>query len=258
MKIIAIVQARTGSTRLPAKVLRPLCGAPMLTRELERIQRAKLINALVVATTDKVEDSAIVHIAKSIGCEVFLGDEKDVLDRFYHAAKEHGATVVVRLTGDCPLHDPDVIDETVQHFLNANGALDYTSTPRNYPEGLDCEVFTFKALEHAWGNAVLLSEREHVTPYIKNHPELFVTDIWESAGDDFAHLHWSVDTEQDFQFVEAVYNKLFELNPTFNKDDVLALLAENPSLGLLNAGSTGYEGLAKSLEEDNAFLHSST
>ena len=257
MSIVGIVQARTGSTRLPGKVLRLLQGAPMLSRELERLQRSRLMDTLVVATTNKEEDTAIVPITESLGCEVFLGSESDVLDRFYHAAKEYGATVVVRLTGDCPLHDPEVIDETIQHFLDAHGALDYTSTPRNYPEGLDCEVFTFAALEHAWKHATLPSEREHVTPYIKNHTELFTADLWVSGREDNATLHWSVDTEEDFRFVEAVYRALYELNPSFGKDEVLALLTEKPELTLINTGGTGYEGLAKSLEEDDAFLHPS-
>lgn len=257
MNIVAIVQARTGSTRLPGKVLRLIQGAPMLSRQLERVQRSRLVDLLVGATTNKEEDAALVPIIESVGCKVFLGSESDVLDRFYHAAKEHDAGVVVRLTGDCPLHDPEVIDETIQHFLDAHGALDYTSTPRNYPEGLDCEVFTFAALEHAWKHATLPSEREHVTPYIKNHTELFAADSWVSGGEDNASLHWSVDTEEDFRFVEAVYRELHEIHPAFGKNEVLALLTEKPELTRINTGGTGYEGLAKSLEEDDAFLHPS-
>ena len=252
-KVVGIIQARIGSTRLPGKILKPILGEPMLKRMLKRVKRAKKLDAIVVATTDKQEDDASAELAKKCGVKVFRGSEQDVLDRFYKASKEAGADIVVRLTGDCVLHDQTVIDEVIQRFVEKK--VDYTSTPSNYPEGLDTEVFTFSALERAWKEAKLPSEREHVTPYIRNHPELFRLDEkWEKGNSDNSRMHWSVDTEQDFNFVTKIFEQLYLTNPSFNKDDVLALLAEHPEYLEINKGGTGYEGLAKSLEEDKKFL----
>lgn len=253
MRTVAIIQARAGSTRLRGKVLRELHGKPMLAHQIERVLRSKRIHAVVVATTAKREDDPVAELAHSLGVSTFRGEEHDVLDRFYRAAKEHSAGIIVRLTGDCPLTDPEVIDQVLSHFEESEMPLDYTSTPRNYPEGLDCEVFTFAALEAAWKDAVLPSEREHVTPFIKNHPEKFVCNAWVSGGRDNSSMHWSVDTKEDFHFVEAVYRALYDSNPTFGYRDVLAMLEAQPELLALNVGGTGYEGLAKSLEEDEAF-----
>lgn len=253
MKTVAVIQARTGSTRLQGKVLRVLHGKPMLAHQIERTRRSLHIDTVVVATTTKREDDPVAKLARALGVSVFRGDEHDVLDRFYRAAKEHDAGIVVRLTGDCPLSDPLVIDHVLTHFESTSIPLDYTSTPRNYPEGLDCEVFTFATLEAAWKEAKLPSEREHVTPFIKNHPERFVCDIWKSGERDDSSMHWSVDTEADFRFIEAVYAALYDANPTFGYKDVLALFTARPELFMVNAGGTGYEGLAKSLKEDEAF-----
>lgn len=249
--VVVIVQARVGSTRLPRKVLRPLAGKPMLERELERIKKAKRIDAFVLATTQKPEDDVIVEIAKRAGFACFRGSESDVLDRYYQAAKGAKAEVIVRVTGDCPLHDPEVVDLVVDRFLEKG--VDYAKTPENYPEGLDTEVFSFAALETAWKEAKLPSEREHVTPFIRNHPDRFRIDVpWKSGDPDHAHYHWSVDTEQDLRFVEAIYEH-FGSDTLFHMNDILSLLAEKPELSDINRGGTGYEGLAKSLREDEEF-----
>lgn len=248
--IVAIIQARTGSTRLPGKALRMLSGKSMLERELERLKKATRVDAFIVATTQKSEDDVIVEIAKRAGFPCFRGSERDVLDRYYHAAKEAGADTIVRVTGDCPLHDPEVVDLVVDRFLERG--VDYAKTPENYPEGLDTEVFSFAALETAWKEAKLPSEREHVTPYIRNHPDRFRIDVpWKSGDPDHAHYHWSVDTERDFRLVEAVYAHFGDA--MFHMKDVLALLEERPELLEINKGGTGYEGLDKSLQEDEEF-----
>lgn len=247
--IVAIIQARVGSTRLPGKVLMPILGEPMLARMIERIKRTKMLDAIIVATTDTYEDDATAELVKKCGVQVFRGDENDVLDRFYKAGKEAGADTVVRLTGDCVLHDPQVIDEVIGRFVEKK--VDYTGTPKNYPEGLDTEVFTFSALERAWKEAKLPSEREHVTPYIKNHPELFrIDEKWENDIGDYSRMHWSVDTQADFDFVTKIFEQLYPMNPSFTKDDILALLVEHPEYLQINKGGTGYEGLTKSLKED--------
>ena len=221
-------------------------------RMIERVKRAEKIDAIVVATTDKPEDNAVAELAQECGVGAFRGDENDVLDRFYKAAKEAGANIVVRLTGDCPLHDPSVIDEVIQHFLS--NKIDYAHTPANYPEGLDTEVFSFDALERAAREAKLPSEREHVTLYIRNHPELFRIDgEWKNGDSEYSTMHWSVDTQADFDFATKIYEQLYTTNQRFNKDDVLALLAQHPELLEINKGGTGYEGLTKSLKEDEEY-----
>jgi len=252
MRTVAIIQARMGSARLPGKILKPLFGEPMLARMIERVKRAKRIDEVVLATSDTPEDDATAELGRTCEVNVFRGAEKDVLDRFYKAAKEASADVVVRLTGDCPLHDPAVIDEVVEHFLKTN--VDYTRSPANYPEGVDTEVFSFSALERAWRDAKLPSECEHVTPYIRNHPDLFRVDgEWTSGGGNHSAMHWSVDTQDDFDFATQVFEQLYPVNSRFTMQDVLALIARKPELLEINKGGTGYEGLAKSLKEDEAF-----
>lgn len=256
-KTIAIIQARTGSTRLPGKVLKPVLGEPMLARMLERVKRATSFNTIIVATSDKPGDGAIVALATRCGVRVFRGSERDVLDRCYRAAKEAGAvadTTIVFLTGDCPLHDPAVIDESIEHFNDANDVFAFAGTPANYPEGLDTDIFAFSALEEAWKHAKLHSEREHLSQYLKNHPERFHALPWTVGERDDSRMHWSVDTTRDFDFVTKVFERLYPANPRFNKDDILALLARQPELQEINKGGTGYEGLAKSLEEDKKLL----
>lgn len=236
-----------GSTRLPGKILKPILGKPMLAHEIERLKTSKKIDSIILATTDKVEDNATAALGKECGILVFRGSEEDVLDRYYHAAKEASADVVVRVTGDCPLHGGAVIDEVVEHFLNVG--VDYSIY---VPEGLDTEVFTFAALERAWKEAKLPSEREHVTLYIQNHPEIFHLDsLWSREWEPL--MHWSVDSQADFNFITKIYEALYPSNPLFTKDDVLAFLREKPALLEINKGGTGYEGLAKSLVEDDTW-----
>ena len=251
MRTVAIIQARVGSMRLPGKILKPLLGEPVLARMLERVKRAKKLDMIVVATTDRPEDDATAELAKKCGVQVFRGSEQDVLDRFYRAATEAHADTVVRLTGDCVLHDPQVIDEVVERFFGKK--LDYTSTPANYPEGLDTEVFSFFALEEAASKAAMPSEREHVTLYIRNHPERFTSEPWQEGEGDNSRMHWSVDTQADFDFVTKIFEQLYPINQSFTKDDVLVLLARHPELLDIHNVGTGYEGLAKSLEEDEKF-----
>ncbi len=244
--IAAIIQARTGSTRLPRKTLMPILGKPMLEWQIQRLQRAKTIEAIVIATTGSPEDDTIETVAKRLDVTCFRGSERDVLDRYYQAAKKIGADTVVRITGDCPLHDPVVVDLVVEHFQKAD--VDYANMPENYPEGLDTEVFTFAALDRAWREAKLPSEREHVTPYIRNHPEFFHIDPpWSEGSGDYRSYHWSVDTEADFRFVKVVYQRL---GGAADKNAVLDLLTKDPELMEINKGGTGYEGLERSLKED--------
>ena len=248
-KVVLIVQARMGSTRLPAKIHKPILGKPMLQRELERLTKAKKANVVIVATSTDPADDLVIDIAKAAGVQSFRGDEKDVLDRYYQAAKAADATLVVRATGDCPLQDPHVIDEVIERYFATD--VDYTKQPENYPEGLDTEAFSFAALEASWKEAKLPSEREHVTLFIRNHPERFKLDEWRNGDSDYSSMHWSVDTAADFEFATKVYEYLGE--SMFHKEDVLAVLGKHPELLEINKGGTGFEGLAKSLKEDEAW-----
>lgn len=251
--IVCIIQARTDSTRLLGKVVKLILGRPMLALQIERIKRSSYINKIIVATTIKKEDDQIEFLAKEANVLCFRGSEIDVLDRYYQIAKEVGADIVVRITGDCPLSDPKVIDETIDYFLKNIRDIDYTSKPTNYPEGLDVEVFSFSALERAWKEGLKPSEREHVTPYIYTHPEIFRVRTWKSGQEDFSKMHWSVDTPEDFIFVTKIFEKLYPQNSYFSKNDVIGFLLENKELLDINRGGTGSEGYVKSQEEDKLF-----
>lgn len=253
MSVLAILQARASSTRLPGKVLKPLLGEPMLIRQLERVQRCRLIDKLVVATSVDSSDDALIDVLSKAGVANFRGSLDDVLERFYQAAKPYQPEHVVRLTGDCPLADPTLIDEAINAHL-ASGA-DYTSTALNptYPDGLDVEVIRFAALERAWRESILPSEREHVTPYIYHHPELFRLKSVEQA-ENMSGLRWTVDEPADFVFVERVYAELYSINPSFAMNDVLALLKKRPEFMGINAQFERNDGLKKSLLADNKLL----
>ncbi|MDD4477062.1 MAG: ElyC/SanA/YdcF family protein [Patescibacteria group bacterium] len=256
--IVCIIQARMGSTRLPGKVLKFILEKPMLYRQIERVKRANTIDKIIIATTINKEDDIVASTAREAGVDCFRGSEADVLDRYYHAAKLAKADIIVRLTGDCPLSDPDVIDETVGYFLKYAKDLDYASKPVNYPEGLDVEVFTFTALERSWKDGKKISEREHVTPFIYTHPEIFRIGVaQQSGGKDYSKMHWSVDTAEDFVFVTNIFEALYRKNPFFSKDDIIKFLKNHPELLFINKGGTGYEGYKKSLKEDKVFQNKS-
>lgn len=250
-KIVAIIQARMGSTRLPGKVLKDICGKPMLWYVIERVKRAKLINEIVVATTTNVEDDEIIKIAEQCGVKTFRGSKDDVLDRYYQAAKEFEADIIVRITADCPLIDSEIIDKTVEFFLK--GDFDYVSNTvkPTFPDGLDVEVFSFGALKEAWENATKLSEREHVTPYIRRNPEKFKIGSFE-AEHDLSHLRWTVDREEDLRFVREVYKRIGK--EIFHMQDVLELLRKHPELAEINRGIKRNEGYEKSLREDREIV----
>jgi spore coat polysaccharide biosynthesis protein SpsF len=232
LKVVAIVQARMGSTRLPGKVLKDLEGKTVLTRVTERLRRSTLINELLVATTDSPADDAIVQECRRCSVPVFRGDENDVLDRYFRAAQLSKAEVVVRITADCPLIDPEVTDKTIGAFLAEKPAYASNCVVRTYPRGLDTEVMTVQALERAWRMANQRHEREHVTPYIYEHPNEFKI-VSVTAEEDFSHHRWTVDTPEDLEFVRAIYSRL-ENKDAFRGPDVLELLNREPALMELN------------------------
>lgn len=230
---VAIIQARMGSTRLPGKVLRPLAGRPMLEHVIERVRRAARVDEVLVATTTNPEDAEIMALCQELGCASFRGDEQDVLDRYYQAARASAATVVVRITSDCPLIDPAIIDEVLT-VLVKSGA-DYASNiapTRTFPRGLDTEAFTFTTLERCWREASEPASREHVTAYIYRHPERFRLAGVTHEGDESAH-RWTVDTAEDYALAGRLCTH-FGHN-RFGWQEALAAVEAHPEWTGLNA-----------------------
>ena len=249
MQTLAILQARMSSSRLPGKVGKEILGKPMLARQIERLLHARTIEKLVVATSTNAEDDAVAAIAASAGVECFRGSLDDVLDRFYQCALHHHPQWVIRLTGDCPLADWRIID-AVTAFAIAGG-YDYASNARetSFPDGLDAEVVRFDALETAWREARLESDREHVLPFIHRQPDRFRTGDYK-YHEDLSDMRWTVDEPADLEFVRAVYADLYPANPDFGFEDILRLIARKPGLSSINGGIPRNEGYLKSLLRD--------
>ena len=245
--ILAIIQARSSSSRLPGKVLKPILGKPMIIHELERLQRSKRIDKIVLATSQDKSDDALADIVVKSGVEVYRGSLDDVLDRYYQCAKAYQPTHVVRITGDCPVIDWRVVDAVIKKHLEERN--DYTNETGRFPDGLDTEVFLFSALKIAWENANLMSEREHVTLYIKNHPESFKIGKLDSELD-LSRMRWTVDEPQDLELIQQIYGALYLSNTDFAMQDILRLFERQPELFTINQGIQRNEGLLKSLRED--------
>ena len=243
--ILAVLQARVSSSRLPGKVLKPILGEPMLSRQTERVLRTERIDKLVIATTAETSDDPIEQLCGELGVRCFRGSTDDVLDRVYRAAVTFKPQTVVRITGDCPLFDPVLADAIIDH--HSRSGADFTSNALNptFPDGLDVEVVQMKSLQEAWGEAEKISDREHVMPFICNHPERFRIESYTSSPD-LSSLRWTVDEPEDFAFICRVYEELYPNNPAFTTTDVLELLGRNPDLKALNAKITRNEGFTKS------------
>lgn len=251
--ILAVLQARVSSTRLPGKVLKPIMGVPMILRQIERITRVKSIDKLVVATSKDKTDLPLAELCEKHNINCFRGELNDVLDRFYHVAKQYNPEHIVRLTGDCPLADPQLIDQVIAYYLN--GDFDYVSNTikPTYPDGLDVEIFNFPSLESAWREAILPSQREHVTPFLYQHPERFKIGSFKNDID-LSDLRWTVDESADFALVSKIYEGLYPINPYFVTTDILDFLDKNSELKRVNAHHSRNEGYLKSLNKDELFL----
>lgn len=251
--IVAILQARMQSTRLPGKVMMKILGKPMLALQLERIACCNNIDKLVVATSKQQADDSIAVLCETLGVACYRGSLHDVLDRYYRAAAHYAATHVVRLTGDCPLCEPAVIDETIN--LHLGERRDYTSNfhPACFPDGLDIEVFRYEVLEAAWQRAKLPSHREHVTAYIHQNPGVFNLGSYTQSTN-LSNLRWTVDEAEDFEFVTHIYEALYPTKHDFTCDDILNYCKDNPDISRLNRKYTRNEGMIKSLQEDEIFL----
>lgn len=228
MRVVALVQARMGSTRLPGKVLMDLAGEPMLMRVVNRVRGAKNIDQVVVATTENQVDDPIEKLCREHNWSTYRGSENDVLDRFYKAAKLYQADTIVRITSDCPLIAPKVIDQVVEVFKNRQPRIDYASNiigKRTFPRGLDTEVISFRALERAWTEDKNPDWREHVTPYIRRHPEKF-SRKGVFHKEDLAAMRWTVDTRDDLSFVRKIFEE-FD-HDQFSWQEVMTLLENHP------------------------------
>lgn len=248
MKYLAIIQARMGSSRLPNKVLKELCGKPMLQHIVERVEKSKYVNHVIVATTFKEEDKVIEELCQRIGVDCYRGSENDVLDRYYQAACKYQPENVIRITADCPFIDPVIIDQLIQ--IHETNEYDYTSNTlvETYPDGLDTEIFKFSALVRAWEEADLASEREHVTPYIKFKGQFKRYSLERSPS--LADKRWTVDTEVDFEVATQVYNALYNSKDIFLMEDVLKFLENHYQIEQLNENIVRNEGYLKSVAND--------
>jgi len=246
--IVAIIQARMGSSRLPGKSMADIEGRPMLWHVIQRVKRARLVDRVVVATSTEALDDAIENMCRENNVLCYRGREQDVLDRYYGAARAEKAGTVVRITADCPLIDPEVIDRVLRRFQQ--GDLDYVSNNmvRSYPDGLDTEVCSFSALEKAWHEATRASEREHVTPYLRSG-KFRTANVESEMTALYQHYRWTVDEVEDLGFIRAVYRAM-RGKEVFGMKEVLALLEQHPELEKMNHDIVSNRGYYKSLFEE--------
>lgn len=249
MKASAIIQARVAATRLPGKVLLKIMDKTILEYVIERVKKAKNIENIIVATTIKKEDLEIVNLASRLRISVYCGSEDDVLDRFYQASRLFKIKHIVRITADGPLIDPQIIDDVISCYFESGA--DYCSNVLDvtFPDGEEAGIFSFNALNYACKNARLLSEREHVDPYIIKHPDKFKLVSFKNKIN-LSDKRWTLDTEEDFKFIKAVLESLYPVNPDFRMEDILEFLERNPRIEDINKGITRNEGYLKSLKED--------
>lgn len=235
MKVVAIIQARMGSTRLHGKVLKPVLGKSLLAYQLERVQQSKFIDQVVVATTEKQLDRSIIDLCDKLSIASYRGSEVDVLSRYVGAADQYEADVVVRMTADCPVIDPSIIDEVIQHYLNGFH-FDYVSntSERTFPRGMDVEVFSTNVLHHIDQEAEGTQYREHVTPYIYKNPQRYKLGVVRNDVD-LSHYRLTVDTPADFQLIKTIIEHLYVKNTDFSLKKIVEFLQRNPALVKLNA-----------------------
>lgn len=240
-RVVTVVQARFGSSRLPGKIFLPVLGAPLLVRMIERVRSARLVGDVVVATTTADSDDEVERLCAQQGIACFRGHATDLLDRHYQCAKERGADVVLKIPSDCPLIDPTIIDRVIGEFHA--GKVDFASNlhPATYPDGNDVEVMTFAALERAWREARKDFEREHTTPYLWERPELFrmVNVAWETGLDYSMSHRLTIDYAEDYQAIRRIFAELYPASPMFTLTQIVDLLERKPEIAALNARYAG-------------------
>lgn len=248
MNVTVIIQARMGARRLPDKVLLDLAGKTVLERVVGRVRQAKTIKDVVVATTENLRDRQIVELAAAKGIDVYVGSEEDVLDRYYQAARACQARHVVRITADCPLIDPEVMDEVVTTYFKRKADYCSNTLKPTFPDGLDVEVFSFQALAEAWHEAKLKSQREHVTPFIHQQPGRYKLENVEHVPNLGEH-RWTLDEPNDYEVLKRIYQH-FAAQPDFRMKDVLHFLEDHPEIAELNQGIIRNEGYLQSVRQD--------
>jgi len=239
-----------GSTRLPGKVLKIVDGKnPSLYFTISQLKQCKNIDKIIVATTILKEDDIIENFAKNLGIDVFRGSVEDVLDRYFQCANYFKINTIIRITGDCPLIDPLIVDRGIEIFQSENYDYVTNTFPRTFPDGNETEIFSFNILKKAWENAILPSEREHVTPYFQH--QNFKIKNFENTIDN-SHLRWTVDFPEDLQLVKTLISKI-DSRP-IHLEDILHLIKSEPELIEINNDHEPNEGLKRSLEKDKDFL----
>jgi len=253
MKIITVIQARVGSSRLPGKALLPILGKPLLYRIVERVSAARHVGTIVVATSNEPQDDAIVEMCVMDGIQCIRGSESDLLDRHFLSANLFKADIIAKIPSDCPLIDPVIIDKVFLTFLEECGDVDFVSNlhPATYPDGNDVEVMTMQALTTAWQGATRDFEREHTTPFIWERPELFkMKNVDWETGLNYSMSHrWTIDYIEDYQFIKTVYENLYLENPAFGLNDILELLESNPEIAKINRKFAGMNWYRSHLDE---------
>lgn len=248
MKYLAIIQARCGSSRLPGKVLKDICGKPAIERMLTRISKSRLVDEFLVATTILHEDIPIVNTVSNLGYRVFVGSSDDVLDRYYQAARLLKPEYIIRLTADCPLLDWRVIDHAIESMeCDADDLYMLTET---FPDGQDVEILRYSVLEEAWEKANLASEREHVTLYVKNHPEIYKLQDFLCPLGNLKQERWTLDEAEDLALIQKVY-EYFLPNDDFTMEEIYNFLKDNKDVWNLNRKYIRNEGLQISLRNDH-------
>jgi spore coat polysaccharide biosynthesis protein SpsF len=235
--VTIIIQARIGSTRLPNKIFKPLAGKPVVWHVLNRLSFTKQIDKIIIATTTLQEDDRVEEFCATNKISFYRGSSDDVLSRYYEAAKKFNTEIIIRITSDCPVIDPAILDKMIQEYIDSNKIqkLDYLSNSivRTFPRGLDVEIFSFEALEKTFLEAKQNYEHEHVTPYIYQHPEIFNIKNYAS-GIDFSFHRWTVDTEEDYQLISKIYDELYRPGKIFLFEDILRLFERKPELLSIN------------------------
>lgn len=233
MKTVVIVQARMTSTRLPGKVLKAVLGRSLLDYQIERLRRISSANEIVVATTINKTDQPVVDLCDKLSIACYRGSEDDVLARYFSAAQQYAADIIVRVTADCPLIDPRIVDQAIQYYREHCQEIDYVRL-EHYPRGLDAEVFPMTVLAACCREATALADREHVTPFIYRHPERYrVRRLY--AEQDYSQHRWTVDTPEDFALIQKIIEALYPVKPQFGLGDILKIINEYPEWQAINA-----------------------
>jgi len=252
-KIVTVIQARMSSTRLPGKVMFRVFGRELLSLMVERVRNSKLAGTIVVATTVNREDNVIVELCRKENIQVFRGDEKDVLDRHYKTAIKYDADIIVKIPSDCPLIDPAIVDKALDFYIANQDRYDYVSNlhPASYPDGNDVEAFSFSALHIAWKEAKRSFEREHTTPYMWDNSNMFgIGNVRWETGLDYSMTHrWTIDYEEDFDFIRAVFEELYPRNPGFGLSDIIDLTSKRSDIRALNSKYAGVNWYRNHLSE---------